>query len=285
MIQLTKPYTYYTHVDLAIVNVPNHIALDSTKIDLAFEVSANGFKLWTYNLSKKKVDLDFDLFEEKPKEIMINTEDVKAIMVEEDMFESKSFEFLTDKLSIPYTIKDSKKVPVISRIEYQFADGYNSLEDIVIRPDSVLITGSEKDLSKISEVFTSAKKIAKINQDLKGKIALENPGSSVKLSDRQVTYSLNVQKFSEKSLEPRIEVVNVPDSLNLSIFPQKAKVSFLVSLEAFEKITELDFKTICDYNKRFREEAIMIPVLEDAPAGIKNINLTTKKVDYLLVKN
>jgi len=285
VIQLTKPYTYATAVNLSIVNTPNQIAIDTVKINIPFEVKANGFKLWTYNLSKKSIDVDYNLFEEKPQELIIKTSVIKSILIEKGTFDSSTFEFLDANFSIPYTIKDSKKVPVISKIDYQFDNGYNSLEEMKLVPDSVLISGSKKDLAKVSAINTSSKKLAKVNQDLNGRISLVDPGQNIKLSDQEVSFSLNVTKFSEKSLETDIEVINVPDSLNLSIYPQKAKLSFLVSLEAFDKVTELDFKVICDYNKRYSEEAIMIPVLKDAPAGIKNIKLNTKKVDYLLVKN
>lgn len=284
VIQLTKAYNYSAHINLNIVNVPNHIAIDTSKIDLAFDVNANGLKLWTYNLSKQSIDLDFKLFEEKPKELIIQTGKIKSVIEENDLFEAGSFEFAEGKISIPYTIKDSKKVPVIARIDYQFADGYNSLEELKLNPDSVVVTGSNKDLSKISVVFTSVEKIPKVNQDLKGTIPLSNPPDKIKLSEDEVTYTLSVQKFSEKSLEAPINVINVPDSLDLSIYPQKAKLSFLVSLDQFDKITEVDFKITCDFNKRYSEEAIMIPVLEETPVGIKNVKLNTKKVDYLLVK-
>jgi len=285
IIQLAKPYAYSATINLNVINVPNQISIDTTNIKLGFEVEAVGFKLWTYNLSKKSIDLDYKVFEKKPEALIISASDIKSIINKKDILDSKRIEFLETSFSIPYTIKDSKTVPVVPRVDYQFADGYNTFEDLKVNPDSVVITGSKKELAMVSEIYTLPKKIVKANQDLEGTISLASPNENIKLSAEEVVYSLSVQKFSEKSIEAQINVKNVPDSLNLSIYPQKAKLSFLVSLESFDKVTELDFKIACDFNKRYTEEAIMIPLIESMPDEIKNVKLQTKKVDYLLVKN
>ena len=285
IIQLAKSYTYSTQVVLSVVNVPSHIAIDSAVVVVPFQVEASGFRLWTYNLSKKKVNIDFSKVQQDPSELIIKSNLIKNLVADEGDFIFSNIDLYDDYTTIAYTTKASKKVPVVSNIDYQFADGYNSLEEIKLIPDSVLLTGANRDLQNTLKVETALKKITKLNQNLTGFVALENPNPKLQLSVNEIAYSLKVEKFSEKSVETEIIAVNVPDSLKLTIFPDKAKLTFLVSLEAFDHITGLDFKITCDYNQRYEDEAVMIPKLEEYPEEVKHINLFTKKVNYLLETN
>ena len=93
-----------------------------------------------------------------------------------------------------------------------------------------------------------------------------------------------VEKYSEKAIMVKIEILNKPDSINVNIFPNQAKVSFLVSLKAFDKISDLDFKVFVDYDKRFKDDAVMIPEFKEYPNNILKPKLHVKKVDYLVRK-
>jgi hypothetical protein len=282
---MTKSYSYSTQITLKIVDIPAQIAIENPEVKIPLELEAIGFRLWVYNITKKKIEVSYDRFEIRQQDLVLNTNGLKQELLNTGDFTSKNITFLEDKVMVSYYEKDTKTVAVHSNISYDFADGYNTLEPIRLEPDSVVVSGSSKDLNAITFVDTEKKSINAINQNQEGTVNLISDNPAISLSTQKVDYYLNVEKFSENSVMVDIEMINVPDSIKLNIFPAEVKVSFLVSLKSFEKVSKEDFKVVCDYNKRFPKEAVIIPELIIKPDNIKNAKMHSSKVDYLLVQD
>ena len=81
-----------------------------------------------------------------------------------------------------------------------------------------------------------------------------------------------------------IDLINVPQGTVVKLIPNVVSVTFNVSVEDFKEITEKDFRLVCDFNERNADEDFMVLKLAASPAGIYNIELSTKKIDYLIFK-
>jgi YbbR domain-containing protein len=281
-IQLTKTYNFQSELVIQLSNTPKHIVLDSSEIKVELNLNSNGFKLWRYNFLNKTFRVDYSEFQKDSLQLKISANKLKKAI-------AKSYELTPEEINLDKTMfsfkyqkKETKLVPVKPNLKLNFAAGYNTLESLSLSPDSVTISGSRKDLRSVNFVQTNKMDIKNANDTLQGNVKLIKPSSNVEISLESVEYYLPVEKYSENALMIPINTINIPDSLDVSVFPNKAKVSFLVALKSFDKVSEIDFKVVCDYNKRYQQDAIMIPSLVNFPNYILNPKLHIRKVDYLV---
>lgn len=281
-IQLTKSYSFQNELSIQLSNIPKHIVLDSSEQNLNVNLKSNGFKLWKYNMSSDKFTIDFNDFAVDSFQLKMGASQLKKIIA--NTYDFNSEDITLDKLLLTFEFKrkETQIVPVKSYLKFRFASGYNTIDTLKLSPDSVVISGSKQDLEKINSIKTQQVELKNVDDTLRGEIPLVKPNSNVEISYDKVEYYLPVKKFSENALMIDIEAINIPDSLELNIFPNEAKVSFLVALQSFENVSSTDFKVVCDYDKRYQKDGIMIPKLIKYPDNILNPKLHIRKVDYLV---
>lgn len=281
-IQLTKSYSFQNELSIQLSNIPKHIVLDSSEQNLNVNLKSNGFKLWKYNMSSDKFTIDFNDFAVDSFQLKMGASQLKKIIA--NTYDFNSEDITLDKLLLTFEFKrkETQIVPVKSYLKFRFASGYNTIDTLKLSPDSVVISGSKQDLEKINSIKTQQVELKNVDDTLRGEIPLVKPNSNVEISYDKVEYYLPVKKFSENALMIDIEAINIPDSLELNIFPNEAKVSFLVALQSFENVSSTDFKVVCDYDKRYQKDGIMIPKLVKYPDNILNPKLHIRKVDYLV---
>ncbi len=281
-IQMTKSYDYRKALNINITDIPNHIVIDSANQTLRANIKANGIKLWTYNLSDKVISIPFNEFEKDTAKLKISAVELKEIIAQKFQTGTEQVVLTQKSIIYDYRQKQTKLVPVKPNISVTYSPGYNTLNKLVLKPDSIVVSGSTQYLAEIDNIVTQKISLENISDTVTGNVKLKQPSNNIELSQTDAEYFLPVEKFSENSLMVDIETINIPDSLDINIFPNKAKVSFLVSLKSFNKISGRDFKVICDYNKRYEDNAVIIPKLVEQPDNILNPKLHVKKVDYLI---
>lgn len=281
-IQLVKSYTFNTDIKIQLVDTPSYVVLDTTVKSSQISLKTNGFKLWTYNLSDTQIDFSFNELKKDSLKLIASSKLLKEKITQRYSLNENSIEIRESSVEFIYRKKTTKKVPVKINTDLNFKSGYNTLDSIQFTPDSVVISGPKNELKNINYVQSQKLVLEDINDTLSGKLNLKMPSENIKSTASQIGYYLPVEKFSEKTLMVDIETINVPDSLQLSTYPNKARVSFLVSLKFYDKISDLDFQVICDYNKRYEQDAIMIPQLERYSDNVINPKLQVNKVDYLI---
>lgn len=280
-IQMVKTYNYKSEILVEIGNIPNHIVVDTSVQKVDVNIKANGFKLWSYNL-KKAIKIPYQDFKRDSTDLSMTFNQLKANLSKIFEIESEDINLNLTLLKFKYRKKQTKKVNIKPDIKYTFSQGYNTLDSIILNPDSIVISGSNKYLKDIQYIKTEALNLKNISDTLNGEIGLKKPNQNIDLSSTETEYSLPVEKFSEKAIMVDIKIINEPDSLEVNIFPNQAKVSFLVSLNSFDKISGLDFNIIVDYEKRFQKDAVIIPEVKAYPNNILKPKLHVKKVDYLI---
>ncbi len=284
IIQMTKTYALKSQIGVEIKNIPKYIIIDSLNSSFDVTVESNGLKMWQYNISDKKYSIDYSEVKKDTLKLIIKSEDIKDYIVDRFGLKNDQIQINQDVFNLSYKRKASKYVPVKSDFEIDFAPGYNSLSTVVIEPDSILVSGAKSALDEISEIKTDKVKLKQVNKNVNKTVDLLSPSEQIALERKQVDLSLEVEKFSENSIFVDLQIKNKPDSLELNIFPEKAKLFFLVSLQDYDKVSKMDFRVVCDYEKRFQENGIMIPEIEKYPDNILEPKLNINKVDYLIRK-
>ena len=89
--------------------------------------------------------------------------------------------------------------------------------------------------------------------------------------ENSVRYTQKVEKFTEGKAEIPVEVINVPDNLNLAYFPKSVVVYYQVNLEEFEKVGASDFSVVCDYKSVKDGDDYMIAQIKTKPKFSANM--------------
>jgi hypothetical protein len=179
----------------------------------------------------------------------------------------------------------SKIIPIVAKTKFTYKDGFRSIDSLKIEPDSVLVAGPVSYLDEMSFVETILISQDNIDKTFSQSVSLiGHENKKVSIEPIKVIISVNVAEFTQKQMIVPIELINVPLGTIVKLIPTTVKVTFNVSVEDFNGITASDFKLVCDFNERNLDEDFILLKLEGGPPRIYNIELSTKKIDYLIFK-
>ena len=94
---------------------------------------------------------------------------------------------------------------------------------------------------------------------------------------------IDVDIYTEKTVEVPIVGVNFPADKDLRTFPSKVKVTFKVGSKSYKSITADDFVLVISYEELINNESSKIPLhLKSIPEGVSSVRIHPSEVDYLL---
>jgi YbbR domain-containing protein len=186
-----------------------------------------------------------------------------------------------DTLFFDFTERVSKKVPVVSKVNPIPASQYMIKGNILIKPDSITISGANPIIDTINQIYTKEVEISDLTKNYKQNIAIDRY-DNIDYSDEKVEISITVEKYTEGSLKVPLKVKNVPDSLVLRTFPNEISVSYLVALSDYDKVLPQFFDAEVDYNDiNLNQNKIKVKVT-NSPEYIRSLRFYPQAVEYLI---
>ena len=176
-----------------------------------------------------------------------------------------------------------KRVKVNAINEISFRKGFNALDSIEVIPDSITISGPSEILKSINSIQTEPISSRNVDKNLIETVKIQSPSDEVvAINPKEVTVKLNVAEFSQVEYILPIEVINLPPNVEIKLVPKTITITFDIGVEEFSLISRENFRLVCDYSKRNKEENFLIPQLDKKPKGAVNVHFNPKKVDFLI---
>jgi len=203
--------------------------------ELTIRLRGSGFSLLRYQVNNSFIPIVIDIkglnrYQKKnEKGAYVVTRDYKNIISSQLINDAELMSVSPDTLYIPLISKKEKKVPIVQNIEVQFDHQSQLADNIILNPDSIMISGPEWAVDSINQVFTKEYTFSKLkdtvsqNLDL---ITLEN----INFSTSQTNVTIPVEQFTEANQYVPIETIGLPKELALKTFPTEVKVSYHVGL-------------------------------------------------------
>lgn len=268
------------------INIPPNVLISgNTQKKISFEVTGNGFQLLSHKLKKTPLKIDLEQYYKEGDSLMIVPfEELQKNSIKQ--FNISTIDAISTSDLVIYLDKNaSKKIPVHLRSEISFKEGFFQQHEITIVPDSITIHGPFEELDTITKVFTKIIKKKDLSENFQESVLLVPPkNKNISFSKSSVLVTLNVAEFSQMKLEVPIEVINIPEGINLKLFPDKIEIKFDISIHDFGTLKIEDFKVVCDFSERIEEGSVMIPKIVRFPDNLQHIELETKKVEFLIFK-
>jgi hypothetical protein len=255
MNSLSKDYITEIDCPIEFYNYPdNYVMIDDIDGTVKLQVSGRGFTLLKYTIGNIALPFNIDLqsyfsaSEDKPKQIQFQyylssrKEEMERFLNDE----IKVLDVTPGILNLKFDRLHEKKVKVVPKLELKYAPQYRLKGKAKNSPDSVVVKGPKSVLDTIEYISTEKIIDNDINANQTYKAKLQTP-EQCNLSDNQAKVKISVEQFTENTIEVPINIINKPDTVSLTIFPDKIKITYLVSFQNFQIVKPSDFHPAIDY--------------------------------------
>ena len=287
LIKLSREYISEVEFGLNYTDVPKNKLIQnepSEKIKLTLKTS--GFKLLRYGFKPKVLDYTLTEIDRKSgSEYYSETSSNINFLQAQLSAETVVLNAEPDTLFFDLGVRKSREVRVVSEVNFEFKTGFNFVQPVQMQPDLVTISGPEKVIDTINEVYTQDITLQDLSASFSRKVGLRPPNDAVELSVQEVNVIGEVDKITDGSFSIPFEVINLPRNYLISTYPKEVKVVFQVALKDFNKIPENSFRVQCDY-KQSEDNNLdyLIPQVVEKPEIIFDVKVIPNKIEFLIKK-
>lgn len=245
-------------------------------------VKGSGWNLLSNYLAQEEAIIKFNL-PEKPS-FTINGSILKN-KIEQSLGNLNIQDINYDYILLNMDGLDQKYLPIRLVHELVFAPQHQLRDSIQITPDSVKISGPPVLLDSLTEWLTAPLNMTDLKNSFNTTLPLVLPENlELKLDPKKIDVSAIVEQNTQKDLFISVQVLNGPDSLN--IFPQNIRISCVVGLSNYDRLSSSDFVLEADFeNVSQNSTNNTLPVnLSKVPSFVKQVKLDKQSVEYFLVK-
>ncbi|MUP46993.1 YbbR-like domain-containing protein [Gramella sp. BOM4] len=284
LVQFSKTYTQVIEIPVNYVNVPLDKSLSEDRPDhVDLQLQDNAFNIYYYKIFNPELTIDLSQASETPKNLVYVLENHLSQIEEQLKINFEKSRIIQDEILIPFQYKKEKVIKVVPRIDVNYAVGFSAENEVQIEPDSVKVSGPEEIIDTMEQVYTQQVNLNKVNSDIRGSVTLDTAGlGMLSFYTKNFEYSQQVEKFTEGSVEIPVEVVNVPEGLNLAYFPKTVMVYYQVNLQLFDEVNAGDFRVVCDYAEVKKGEDYMIAQVAEQPGFIRNVRLNERRIQFVI---
>jgi len=176
------------------------------------------------------------------------------------------------QLEIETERKAMKRVPVANRVDITFRDQFGLLNEPVIVPDSVTVTGAESALAGLDEWETEETELSNISRSVERNIRLKPGSSGISVEPQTVTLIAEVAEYTEAEHRVPIRTRNLPSGRAVSYNPSSITIRFDVPIDQYSNIQDMRlFNAYVDYE-----------VIEEDDSGRIAPEIETVDTDFIV---
>lgn len=285
-VQFSKQYNEIIDIPVTYVNIPpDKLITPDNPTSLKLRMEENGFKIAWFSIFPPTLYVDISKTVQKNGTLLYYIDDNRKEILSQLNIDFEDSRFVKEVLAINYQQKKEKKLPVFSRIEVEFAAGYSATDTLQLQPDSVRVSGPDVLLDTLTRLYTEKLELKKVKEDVVGTIRIDTIGyKNLTVYKPQLNYSMNIEKFTEGSVQVPIELINVPDNLNVVIFPKETLLFYKVTLNDYNKVKASDFRVVADFSKLQERQDFLIPQVVKKPAFTSNVRINEKRIQFIIKK-
>lgn len=179
-----------------------------------------------------------------------------------------------------------KRLPVVSRVTLDFAEGYLAAASPRFQPDSVTVSGSADVLDTIQEWYTEILTLKNIRQDMTLDVRLNAGRAGVVPSRDQVRLIVDTEAFIQRVLEVPVTVLHAPLVDSFQVIPSTVQLTVSLPKSKYARVTASDFTVVADLEGNPNDDGRNVVPLElrRQPRGIVGAMMDAEMVEYYLIR-
>ncbi|UAM98949.1 YbbR-like domain-containing protein [Polaribacter litorisediminis] len=289
LITFSKEYVTVVTYPVSYENIPQNKLLQETPISaIDISIKASGFKILRTKFKNKVIQLEASELQKKKAENFYLLPRNQTNKIQKQLLSGVVLqEIIQDTIYLNLGVLSSKKVAIKPNLEINFHIGYDLLDEISVKPDSIVISGPEAKLQKINYLNLKKLSLKDVKTDFSKQVAIINPEAqnSLHINKLKVTIAGKVDKFTEGVLQIPFTIKNLPENTSLTILTEKVEIVYIVALSNFAKVSEASFKVECDFAISEKNNlGYLIPKVIAKPNFIKSFKIVPAKIDFLIQK-
>ncbi len=250
-------------------------------------LKSNGYNLLDLllhgNLDSLNVDLrQHDIKKDADGRYFINTGSLWESTAQQLGVNDRDIEFSKSKLSFSMERLHKRRIKVSALLDLTFKSQFR-LYNFKVIPASIAVYGPNQIMDTLKGLNTAMIHLENLGNGQKVKVNIHNPyPRMLKLLPPQVTVNLDVEKYTEQSVQIPIDVSEIHPEIRT--FPNTAAVNFNVFIRDYEKIRANQFKLIPNIkNINLRKVKKLRLELISKPKGISNERVVPSEVEFIIV--
>lgn len=287
---LNKVYTVKMTVPVSYINLPNNKILDNqlpNQFDLT--IKSHGFNILRHQISFIFIPFEFNVNEMTNNRMMERRKNNYAFPSRQFLAElSNQFSNEMDVLSMsPDTLffkfgqMGQKMIKVKSMVQLDLKKQYQISGEIKTIPDSVMVSGPQSVIDTLYYIMTTSQKFNSVDQQISAEVSLTKI-KEVFFDTQSVEITIPVEEYTEAQLYIPVAVKDQPPDVNIKLFPEKVKVTFLVGLSRFQDIHPEDFQLSIAYPDISEGKQRLIIATESTPDYLYDIKIDPEEIEYLI---
>lgn len=277
---------YYDREILIPVNIeglPKNVVVSSLGGDtIHVTVRDKGFAVLNYLYGSRahSIVVDFTKYSKTNGKAIVTNAELQKLVKQQLYASSALLSMKPDRLEYDYVKGLPKNVPVRLAGDVVPAENYY-LAHSQITPQTVTIFAGRHLLDSIKYVVTKDVSVTNFTDTVDFEVELKAiPG--VRISPQKVTVKLFPDVLTEETVEVPVTAVNVPEGIQLRMFPARVKVKFNVGVSQYRSVNVSQFRIEADYNSITSESEHCPIKITKTPIGVSKATLEVQHVDYLI---
>jgi hypothetical protein len=284
---LSKNYTDVIEYPLVYSDFPeNKVFVGEMPSHLDLQINAHGYALLRYKMFKKPVPISFKVsafnMNRGPNSArpFIVTRYLRDQIATQLPAELELLEIKPDTLFFQFADKVTKMVKIKPNFDYSIEKQFTIKDDIKLTPDSVEVTGPDLILDTLKYVYTEKYVLGELNRNYSDKVRL-NREADLEYSISRVNCSIELERYTELQVTVPIEVLNLPDSIQLQTFPSTIKLNCRVGLSKYDRIETYPFRAVVYYDKIDDGVMALNVNIQNLPTYLLGYEFNPKTVEFL----
>lgn len=284
-----------SHIDeinypIEFINIPEGKVVDSSITpQFKLKIKADGFTLARYYFSSDLQPLTVDLsvvtgiVRRSSHGLCISGVALERYLNENVAKDVQVLSVEPDTLFLSFTEERVKKVPIELQLDVKYLKQYNQSEQIVLIPDSLLITGPTSIIDQISSIKTIPSSFKDIKDSIQFSTELIIP-EHVMAGNKYCNVIVPVEPFTESKIKVVVKAINLPTNLMVKFFPAEITIAYQVAVSKINTVTPSSFSAEVDFDEfsTISPPEKMRVRVEKSPLYVKDMTYYPLLIDYLM---
>ena len=253
-------------------NITGRKSTSLSENEITLRARTSGFYILQQKYSKRKRILTLDL-NSRSFEKLSGSEDVFYVVtsnirdaISEGLGEKGIVEYVAaDTVRFVLPVETSKEVPISFKKNITYRDQYMPVGEVRLKPDRVLISGEKSILDGVDSVATETINLSRLASSVTDIVSIKKiPG--LRYSEEESYYTINVERYIEKSYKFPVSILNVPDSISLLTSPSEVTLVCRLPFKRVRAFDESSIEMVADYRDMLELNSSMLKIRPVAEA-------------------
>lgn len=283
---VSNNYVFTVKSGVQYVNIPDNRAFHPLQSDTVnVQLEATGWQLLFSTLRSVRPTIQVDLSGLQSRNWIVLSNQIGFI--NRQFPENQRVMSVTpDTLYFDFSKQTERKVPVKALYNLQFSKQYDVIDKLRVSPEYVTITGPLEDVVQIERWETDTIRYTNVNSNVHTVVDLkQNQRANINVYPTSVEVDIPVGEVTEKILEVPLKAENAKQFSSVKLLPGKVKLTVIVSLRDFTKVTANAFEAVVNMDDWIENDVRSLPVIiTQMPDFCKLVKIEPQNVDFFVRK-